>query len=329
MLSHELRNPLGAVLNGTYLLEKPDLDRQTAGRAAQTVQRQARQMARLLDDLLDVSRVTHGKIEMRETVLDLNTLVPEVVQAVRSLIDQKRHQFQVVADDEPLVVCGDPARLLQIQQNLLANAAKYTPPGGRIELILTRENDQAVIRVRDNGVGVPPDMLESIFELFVQTQSSLDRSDSGMGVGLTLVHTLVKMHRGSVVARSGGHGQGAEFEVRLPLSDEPLTDASLPGTPAKESPNLSVLIVEDNEDSRNMLRDLLQLDGHEVLVAEDGSSGLRAIETQRPDVALIDIGLPGISGYEVAKHVRQKLRDDEVRLVGLTNILSNRSTWRS
>jgi len=318
MLSHELRNPLGAVLNGTYLLEKPDLDREAVRRAAKTVQRQGRQMARLLDDLLDVSRVTHGKIELRETVLDLNTLVSESIQAVQSLIDQKGHRLHVELEKEPLVVCGDRTRLLQIQQNLLANAAKYTPPGGRIRLTLKRENDQAVLRVRDNGAGIPPEMLQSIFELFVQTPRPLDRSDSGMGVGLTLVRTLVEIHGGHVLARSAGHGQGAEFEVRLPLTDRPIPEKTADASPGREASHVSIVIVEDNEDSRNMLRELLQLDGYEVFVAADGTSGLRVIEQQRPDVALIDIGLPGISGYEVAENVRRRLRDDKVQLVALT-----------
>lgn len=318
MLSHELRNPLGAVLNATNLLAHDDVDHETARLAYEVIQRQAQQMARLLDDLLDVSRVIQGKIEMRCEVLDLRDIVRDVVQALGPVFEARQQKLSVTVPDEWLFVRADPARLLQIQENLLANAAKYTPPGGQVWFKVEREGDDVVIQVRDTGAGIPPAMIERIFDPFVQSNETLDRSDGGMGVGLTLVKHLVEMHDGSITAQSDGPGQGSLFVVRLPLAREedapPRRDAR-PGQP----PNARrVLIVEDNADSRDMLKSLLQLEGCQVSVAEDGRRGLEAILSQRPDVALVDIGLPGMDGYQVARQVRQTLGKNEVYLVALT-----------
>ena len=220
MLSHELRNPLGAVLNSVHLMERPGIDDVARQEAQAIIVRQAQQMARLLDDLLDVSRITQNKIEIHRDLVDLRAAAAEAVQAARPMIESRRQELKVEIESSPLFVMGDAARLQQIQVNLLHNAAKYTPPEGTIWLSVCRQDGDAVIRVRDTGAGIPPDMLETIFDLFVQNDRTLDRADGGMGVGLTLVRTLVAMHGGTVTARSDGIGRGSEFVVRIPLTIE-------------------------------------------------------------------------------------------------------------
>lgn len=318
MLSHELRNPLHAVSSATEFVDRqPELP-PPVREACEVIQRQTRQMARLLDDLLDVSRVNLGKIQLREEVVDLVRLAREAVEAVTPLVRQRGHELISALDDGPLYVQGDAARLLQIQANLLNNAAKYTPPGGRIWLTVRREQNKAVIRVRDSGLGIPSEMLGKIFDLFVQADSGLDRTHGGMGVGLTLVRTLVRMHKGKVWAASDGPGTGSEFTVELPLTEE--RPALVPDEPvvASAAAGVKMLIVEDNADSRMMLQSLLMLDGHQVLAAEDGLRGLEVIEQEHPEVALVDIGLPGLDGYEVARRIRAKYGPDHIRLVALT-----------
>lgn len=322
MLSHELRNPLNAVLNASYLLDprfSPSLSKEV-NFACNIIQRQALQVARLLDDLLDVARVTQGKIEIRRQIIDLTQLVDDAVQAVQPLIDSRNHQLQIDVPNGPVFIEGDPARLLQIQENLLTNAAKYTPLNGKIWLSLLQEQGEAVIRVRDSGRGIPPHMLESIFELFVQSENTLDRSDGGMGLGLTLVQILVHMHGGRVTAHSEGVNRGSEFVVRLPLTAARPSHANIAvhSTVPVDSRHQRILIVEDNDDSRDMLEALLKMDGYSVTVAKDGKQGLDAILRQRPDIAIVDIGLPEISGYEIAKETRRQVKDADVFLIALT-----------
>ena len=318
MLSHELRNPLGAVLNATYLINLMKDVSPMLSDATAVIQRQALQMARLLDDLLDVSRVTQGKIEMRREVLDICTLVGDAVQAVRPVIDAHGHHLEVNVTPDPLLVEGDASRLLQVLENLLNNAAKYTPPNGHLWLTLRKEDDEAVVRVRDSGQGIPSEMLESIFELFVQAENTLDRSSGGMGVGLTLVRTLVQLHGGRVTAHSAGLNKGSEFIVRLPLTAKPPEPREAPAPGPLRAVDTRIVIVEDNADSRAMLEALLRLDGYQVAVAEDGQQGLDLILHQRPDIALVDIGLPVLNGYQIAQRVRQELGNTEMRLIALT-----------
>lgn len=322
MLSHELRNPLSAALNATYLLDTAD-EKQVPpalADACRVIQRQTLQVARLLDDLLDVSRVTQGKIDIRRQVLDLTQLVSDAVDAVRSRVETRGQQLTVDISSEPVCIEGDPARLLQIQENLLTNATKYTQRGGTIHLSLHEEGNEAVFRVRDNGQGVPGHMLESIFELFVQSEDTLDRSHGGMGLGLTLVKTLVELHDGTVTAHSPGPGQGCEFVVRLPLVDQP--EAASCKEQTDRSPGKTqqrhLVLVEDNDDSRQMLAALLKLEGHQVSVAKDGEQGLEMILKLRPDAAIVDIGLPKLSGYDVAKEVRRRLDGRTPCLIALT-----------
>jgi two-component system, chemotaxis family, CheB/CheR fusion protein len=293
--------------------EDPEQVRETC----QVIQRQGAQMVRLLDDLLDVSRVTQGKIRLRQTVCDLTRVVDDAVEAMRSRIEQRQHQLVVEVRDRPLYVRGDCSRLLQIQVNLLSNASKYTPPGGQIRLSLERDGSQSVLRVRDNGRGIPASMLRSIFDLFVQTDDPTLRDEGGMGVGLTLVQQLVELHGGTVEAFSDGPGQGSEFAVRVPLTVESPKIAPAP-EPWETQSARRVLIVEDDADNREMLRQLMELDGHQVITAGDGAAGLQAMAEHRPDVALVDLRLPVLSGYEVARRARADADCRGVRLIALT-----------
>jgi len=316
MLSHELRNPLGALLNATQLFRRADGQGDACQRACSVIERQAKHMARLLDDLLDVARVTQRKIHIRSEVVDLRAIADEAVHVVGPLLQKRNHELTVVSLDQPLYVEGDPARLLQVLENLLTNAAKYTPPGGKIQLSMCEEHGEAVVRFRDNGVGIEPEMQQRIFELFFQGPKTLERFDGGMGIGLTMVQEIIQLHGGCLSVHSDGLETGSEFEVRLPLTSKRPEEAE--AAPAAPDTNLRVLIVEDNADSRELLHSLLTMDGYQVSAAPDGVQGYEAIVEERPDVALIDVGLPGIDGYEVARRVRCQLSDRSIRLVALT-----------
>ncbi|HSU42166.1 MAG TPA: ATP-binding protein, partial [Polyangiaceae bacterium] len=322
MLSHELRNPLGAIVSATALLKR------TANRVLgehskllSILERQSQQMARLLDDLLEVSRVTQDKIELRRSVLDLRPVVKDAVDATRSLMESRGLNFSVELDPEPLYVDGDPARLQQIQVNLLNNAAKYTPQGGHVVLHAGREDGHVTIRVRDDGVGLPKDMLDSAFDLFVQSRRTLDRARGGLGIGLTLVRGLVTKHGGSVSARSDGEGKGSEFVVRLPLASPPADCAPEEQQPASRPvlPHGSkIVIIEDNADSREMLCDLLTDAGFDCKSSDNGAAGLALIEEFEPAAAIVDIGLPGIDGLELARRVRAASKNPNLYLIALT-----------
>ncbi len=317
MLAHELRNPLGVIVTAVALLKatqkpmNPELDRMVS-----MMDRQSKHLAHLLDDLLDVARITSGRIELDPQRLDLNLVVAMAVEAERVRMAQKGQQLTVTLSSVPVEVLGDPVRLQQVVGNLLNNASKYTPPAGSIGIELVREASEAVLRVLDNGAGVPPDRLNSIFDLFVQANPTLARTEGGLGVGLTLVRRLVELHKGRVDARSDGPGKGALFTVRLPLavSKEVVRD------PVAASPALlskRILIVEDSDDGRAALAGLLRLDGHEVCEAATGLEALAQAERWRPEVVLLDIGLPDIDGYEVGEGLRRAF-GARVHLVALT-----------
>lgn len=318
MLSHELRNPLGAILNAAYIVKRAPAKHGSFQEALAVIERQAVQMSFLLDDLLDISRVMQGKIEMRHELVDLSEILPNAINVVQAACRERGQQLEAQIPATRLTVLGDPARLQQVHVNLLANASKYTPAGGHISLAVARQGNDIVVRVRDDGRGIPPEKLESIFELFVQADDSLDRQQGGMGIGLTLVQMLVQMHGGRVEAHSHGPGHGSEFVVVLPAAvSEPAPSEEDQPAPASAAAS-KVLIVEDNHDSRTMLQALLQLDGHIVRVAEDGVTGLETLQSDEFDVALIDIGLPGLDGYEVVRRYRSLGRKHAPRLVALT-----------
>ena len=316
MLAHELRNPLAPILNAAHLMRLHGLADPDLERARAIIERQGGHLAHLLDDLLDLSRITHGKIELRKQIVDVGTVVADAVQSSRSLIEGRSHHLAIAVEDRPLRVEGDPTRLAQIIVNLLNNAARYTAPGGRIELSAGAEDAHVVLCVKDTGAGIPRTRLASIFEPFTQLEPSLDRSMGGLGIGLALVRELVALHGGTVAAHSDGPGQGSEFVVRLPL----ISHTKEMPTPQKPPPfvHRRILLIEDNHDGREMLANLLRLWGHEVEETSDGARGLDMILRQRPDVALVDIGLPGLDGYELARRVRAAAGGGAVRLIAVT-----------
>ena len=318
MLSHELRNPLGAVVTATAMLKGVEAPNGVGERAVSVLERQSRQMARLLDDLLEVSRVTQNKIELRRRVVDLRLVAAEAADAVRPQMDDKELDFAVDLDPEPVFVYGDAARLQQVQINLLSNAAKYTRRGGRVTLRVCRDASGAVIRVTDNGAGIPPQLLESVFDLFVQADHTRDHSNGGLGVGLTLARALVEMHGGTVGARSDGDGAGSEFSVRLPLTtrSEPQMADGAPGSAPLSGG--SVVVVEDNADSREMLCTMLTHAGLSCHGAADGPAGLQLVEEIAPDIVILDVGLPGLDGLDVARRIRANPRHRGIRLIALT-----------
>jgi two-component system CheB/CheR fusion protein len=318
VLSHELRNPLGAIASATQIIERLPLARPEQQEAVQVMDQQVTQMGRLLDDLLDIARITQDKIQLRRAAVQLDQLVGEAVRVVRPAFESARVALQSRVPNEPLVVMGDSARLQQMLVNLLLNGAKYTPAGGRVELSLAKEQGSAVVRISDTGMGIPADMLDKVFDLFVQGDDPLQRSSRGLGVGLTLVRRIADLHGGRVAAFSAGPNQGSEFVVHLPLGEvQQLSPPDGPGKPPA-APPMKVLVVEDNDDSRRMLETLLKLDGHEVHAARDGEEGLKALLRERPDLAFIDVGLPRLDGYELARRVRQAEDGKAAYLVALT-----------
>jgi len=303
MLAHELRNPLAGIANALELMRRSP-DAEHAG-LRNVIQRQTAHLSRIVDDLLDVSRITQGKIVLRKERLDLSEAVARVVESCRSSIDARKHLVDLQLAAHSVPVDADPTRIAQIVQNLVINAVKYTAPGGRITIAVAAESGEAVLRVRDNGIGIPPELLRNVFDLFVQGDRSLDRTEGGLGIGLTLVKRLVELHGGSVAASSEGPGAGSEFVVRLPLAER---EAALDRTsePAREpSPTRHrVLVVDDNRDSANTLAALFEMMGHDVRTAYDGPDALSIATEYRPDAVFLDIGLPGMNGYEVARKVR-------------------------
>jgi two-component system CheB/CheR fusion protein len=321
MLSHELRNPLGAILNTCAVLgRRKNFAKNLQGPIA-IVTRQARQMAELLDDLLDVSRITTGKIKLEKAPVELSQIADEAVESQQSLAASRGQRLAVTYCDEPLQVFGDRSRLVQVVVNLLNNAIKYTGDGGTISVLLEKHGRLGRIRVKDNGVGLEPEQIESLFEMFAQKDATLDRSGGGMGLGLHLVRKLVDFHSGRVIGQSEGLGKGSEFIVELPLSARKLVEPRAPRltkVSAQRSKIKRIVVVEDIDDARKMLVALLEADNYQVFAAADGEAGLAMILRERPDLAIVDIGLPKLDGYEVARRVRQQIPADALRLVALT-----------
>jgi two-component system CheB/CheR fusion protein len=319
MLAHELRNPLAPIGNAIELLRKSDGNEKTMKQATDIMRRQMRQMIRLIDDLLDVSRITEGKIHLRKERLELASVVNHAVEAARPLWASKEHELKVTLSPQPIYVDGDPARLAQVLGNLINNACRYTENGGRIELTVERQSNDVVISVKDNGIGIAGEQLTRIFDMFTQVDTSLERTQSGLGIGLSLVRTLVEMHHGTVEARSPGIDKGSEFIVRLPTVAAPAPPQPEPSRTANATvvPR-RVLVVDDNPDSAESLAMLLQFDGHEAHTAHDGVEGVAAAARIHPDVILLDIGLPKMNGYEAARQIRQLPDGHRIMLVALT-----------
>jgi PAS domain S-box-containing protein len=317
MLAHELRNPLAAVANAAQLLQRPEAGGFLAW-CTEIINRQVYQLTRLVDDLLDVSRITRGKIQLRPQRIDLATLLRSASSCVRPLIEERNHDFHVAIEPERIVIDADPTRLEQVVVNLLTNAAKYTESGGRIELSARLERGHAIIRVRDNGIGIAPELLPRVFELFTQGDRSLARSEGGLGIGLTMVQKLVELHGGTVTADSGGPGQGTTFTVRLPAQVEESSTPTPPCSSAVDSVKTRILLIDDNTDLARAMSRLLQLLGHEVAMAYDGLAGLQAAHAFRPELILLDIGLPGMDGYEVIRQLRRDETTKDTRVVAMT-----------
>ena len=319
MLAHELRNPLAPIRNAVEVMRHRGPAQPELQWARDVIDRQVRHLARLVDDLLDVSRITRGKIRLQIESVDVAAVVTQAVEASRPAIDARGHKLDVALPPGPVWVTGDPARLAQILTNLLNNAAKYTEDGGRIWLAVGRDGPDVVVRVRDTGVGIPPDMLGAVFDLFTQMDRSLDRSQGGLGVGLTLVKRLVELHGGAVEAHSDGPGRGSEFVVRLPAGEPPGEPAA--GRPAGvRAPDgrLRVLVVDDNADAAESLAAVLRLERHDVRIAGDWETLAAALPEFTPDVILLDIGLPGVDGYEIARRLRARPEFRGMALVAVT-----------
>jgi PAS domain S-box-containing protein len=316
MLAHELRNPLASIRSAVEIFNTPGAQDHLDW-ARDVIGRQVTHLAHLLDDLLDVSRITRGLIQIRKQRIDAYPVINQAIESVRPLLDDRRHHFEAAVTPHTLRLEADPVRLEQILVNLLSNAAKYTPAGGRIRLSAQHVGDQIVFRITDNGAGIASEALPRLFDLFAQGERTLDRSEGGLGVGLTIVKRLVELHDGSVSASSAGPGRGSEFTVRLPAADESPEAPSPAAEPTAVKPGSRILIVDDNLDLARGLGRLLRLLGHDVELAHDGPQGLQAARTFRPQVILLDIGLPTLDGHAVARTLRREGFGD-VLIIGVS-----------
>ncbi len=332
MLAHELRNPLAPIRNAVHLMKLKSLEDPQLMLSRDIIERQLIQLSRLVDDLLDVSRITRGKIKLAPRRVELAELVARAVETVTPMIESRTHTLDVDIPEQPLTIYGDPMRLTQAQGNVLGNAAKFTDAGGRITLMAQRRGPDVEIVIRDTGIGIEPQVLPCIFDLFTQLDQATGRPQGGLGIGLALVRQLVEMHSGAVTASSEGLGHGSEFLIRLPIAVEETdveaaqtggdtraaTAAPTPPAPVRPTMQRRILVADDNSDARESLATLLELSGHEVFHAQDGSGALEAAERCRPDVALLDIGMPYANGYEVARQIRGQPWGRDMVLVALT-----------
>jgi signal transduction histidine kinase len=315
MLGHELRNPLSAISSAASLIGLPGVSADSVNHAKKIIQRQSRHLGRIVDDLLDLSRAMSGKILLNRVPLDLAALLRTTLDTFRAT--GRLEDYHVVAEVAPCWVNGDATRLEQVFSNLLDNALKYTPPGGRIELVSDVDDGEVTVSLHDSGVGIPAELLPQVFDVFVQGASTLDRAQGGLGIGLSLVRRLVELHGGSVYADSAGPGEGSTFTLHLPCIEH-VNETKAPPMDTSEQPKPAVLLVEDNDDGREMMAMMLGCYGYPVQHAADGFQGLATAAAARPDIALIDIGLPGIDGYEVARRMRANPDTHHVKLIALT-----------
>jgi PAS domain S-box-containing protein len=321
-LAHELRNPLAPIRNSLQVLKMPRVDAEMAAQTREMMERQVHHLVRLVDDLLDVSRVMRGKIELRRERVELATIIARAVETAKPLIEVQGHQLEIRVANESLLVDADPVRLTQVFGNLLTNAAKYTEPHGQVWLSADRDGEQALLTIRDTGIGIAPDMLPHVFELFVQADQATTKAHGGLGIGLTLAKNLVEMHGGRIEAHSGGLGKGSEFTIYLPLLA--LQASALEAKTGNSSDHVirntghRLLVVDDNHDAAITLSMLLRLQGHEVRVAHNGLSALEVAASFRPDLIFLDLGMPGMDGYEVARRIRQSPGLEATILAALT-----------
>jgi signal transduction histidine kinase/ActR/RegA family two-component response regulator len=334
-LSHELRNPLAPIRNALHVLRLAGGDEQTRARVIDTLERQTANVIRLVDDLLELSRINQGRIELRKERIRLSAVVRSALESSAPIVEAAGHELVVAEPPEPVLLNADPVRLTQVIANLLNNAAKYTERGGRIVLSAQVFGSEAVITVRDNGIGIPADMLSHIFDMFVQVDPSRERSRQGLGIGLTLVKRLVELHGGTVEARSEGPGTGSEFIVRLPaFADQRAVKSDAPKSAGADRRRTDlnrfrILVVDDHHDAGDSLATLLRLLGHQVRVAYDGAGGLEAARVFRPQVALLDIGMPGMDGIELGKRLRQEPEFENLLMIALTGYGRDEDRQRS
>jgi PAS domain S-box-containing protein len=331
MLGHELRNPLAAIGNAVLVAQTPGLENRRDW-SLQVIKRQVEQLSNLIDDLMDASRVRLGKIELRRDHIDLAPVLRRAVDAVQPYVDERRQHIEISLPDRPLAVTADPTRLEQVFVNLLSNASKYSHDDGRIHVDVTTDTDRIVARVRDEGVGLEPGMAARIFDLFVQAETTLDRSKGGLGIGLSLARRLIELHGGSIVARSEGLGRGSEFIVTLPLA-APLSsspsDESVSTAVGDSSPDTTVLVVDDNVDAANALSLLLEAQGFRVVVAHDGGDALKRADEAQPHIVLMDLGLPVLDGYQVATALRARPNGSALTLVAVSGYGPDQNPERS
>lgn len=329
MLAHELRNPLAAISNASMLLKMPK-DQQAMAWASEVITRQSKYLSRLLDDLHDVSRVTRRKIRLQKERVDLTQILGRAIEAVRPLIDEKKHRVSLAISPDEIAVVGDPVRIEQALVNVLTNAAKYTDDGGHISVTAQR-SDTAIVAIKDTGIGIESDMMARIFEPFVQAEQSLDRSQGGLGIGLTLSRSLLELHGGTVSVKSEGLGRGSEFWISLPLADESSASerATITQSPVPPKKAYRILVVDDNHDSADSLSLLLRELGYKTIVAYDGPSAAKLASSEVPDAVLLDIGLPGIDGYEVARQVRRDEKGKSMLLVAISGYGQDEDRRRS
>ncbi|MGE5096195.1 MAG: ATP-binding protein, partial [Betaproteobacteria bacterium] len=329
-LAHELRNPLAPLRNGLEVMRLASGDAERIEKARGMMQRQLEQMVRLVDDLLDVSRVSRGKMELRPADVDIAAMLRTAVEASQPLMGERGHSLTARVPPERIVVHGDAARLSQVFSNLLNNAAKYTEAGGRIELDAKYEDGRAVVSVRDNGVGIPPEMQSRVFEIFTQVDRSLERAQGGLGIGLSIARRLVEMHGGTIEVRSEGRGKGSEFTVRLPARVEAPVKAPKPeASRAPVGPSRRILVADDNADSAETLQIMLEVMGNEVRVARDGEEAVKLAEDFHPDAILLDIGMPKLNGYDACSRIRARPGGRDPFIVALTGWSQEEDKLRS
>jgi PAS domain S-box-containing protein len=319
-LAHELRNSLAPLRNGLQIMRLAGDDRGAMDEALGLMERQVTHMVRLIDDLMDVSRITRGKLGLRKERVELAGVVRAAVDTSRPLIHSAGHELSVTLPARPIFLDADPTRLSQVFSNLLNNAAKYTEPGGDVALVVEPRGGEVVVTVRDSGVGIPPEMLPRVFDLFTQVDRSLEKSHGGLGIGLTIVRRLVEMHGGRVEARSEGHGEGSEFIVRLPVALAVVHDEAGGGDarPARPAPRHRILVVDDSVDAASSLAMMLRLMGHEVRIAHDGIEGIAVAAAYGPDMIVLDIGMPRLNGFDACRRIREQPWGKGIFIVALT-----------